>query len=609
VGRIIKMNELLSSKIAAGEVVERPASVVKELMENAIDSDATRISVFINEGGKRLIRVVDNGSGIEREDLALCFERHATSKLTRIEDLETISSMGFRGEALSSVASVSKVTLISRRAGNDTASRIVVEGGKIIEELEEGAPIGTSVAVADLFFNTPARAKFLRTVGTEFARITGQFKKIALAHPEIGFKLHHGSSKVIEAHPGTLAERVAEIFGSAVSNELIEIESGPLNPDIKITGLIGVPALTYPTGKGLLTFINSRPIKDAGLTKAVTLGYGSLLDKGRYPFALIFIDINTALVDVNVHPAKSEVRFSDPGAIFDALRFAINKTLGASGSHIKEHGLSNTAHINRGQEHYATTSVGGRTARRANERERAWPKPNRGAAGGITRADEVITEPLDFIKPSPDTLTPEFLNMEVIGQIWGEFLICQSFNAQGNNYYIIDQHGASERARFERLKKEYYASGITSQLLLLPERVETDSGECEALKSALPKLKELGFEIEPFGPSTKKDGETFMIKSVPSIFSSVSARALILELASELLEFSQSGMIEEGTEKILMTIACHSVIRGPRMLSTTEAGGLLKELSKIDFAAHCPHGRPVVKRYSRDDIESLFGRT
>ena len=331
--------------------------------------------------------------------MALCFERFATSKLTRIEDLETISSMGFRGEALSSIASVSRVTLLSRRAGFDTASSIVVEGGKIIEETEEGAPIGTSVAVADLFFNTPARAKFLRTVGTEFARITEQFKKIALAHPKIGFKLHHGSSKVIEAHPGTLAERVAEIFGTAVSNELIELEASSFHPDIKITGLIGVPTLTYPTGKGLLTFINSRPIKDAGLTKAVTLGYGSLLDKGRYPFALIFIDINTSLVDVNVHPAKSEVRFSDPGAIFDALRFAINKTLGALGPQIKERNLENEANINQGREHYATASIGVRTATRANERERAWPKPNRGAAGRTGRADEVITEPLDFIKP------------------------------------------------------------------------------------------------------------------------------------------------------------------------------------------------------------------
>ena len=425
------MSELLSSKIAAGEVVERPASVVKELMENAIDSDATRISVFINEGGKRLIRVVDNGSGIGREDLALCFERHATSKLTRIEDLETISSMGFRGEALSSVASVSRVTLISRRAGFDTASSVVVEGGKIIEELEEGAPIGTSVAVADLFFNTPARAKFLRTVGTEFARITEQFKKIALAHPEIGFKLHHGSSKVIEAHPATLAERVAEIFGTAVSNELIELKASSINPDIKIAGLIGVPTLTYPTGKGLLTFINSRPIKDAGLTKAVTLGYGSLLDKGRYPFALIFIDINTALVDVNVHPAKSEVRFSDPGAIFDALRFAINKTLGAFGPQIKERELEKEANINQGQEHYATASTGVRTATRANERERAWQKPNKGATGRTTRADEIITEPLDFIKQSPDTLTPEFLNMEVIGQIWGSSSYAKALTHMG----------------------------------------------------------------------------------------------------------------------------------------------------------------------------------
>lgn len=596
------MSELLSSQIAAGEVVERPASVVKELMENALDSNATRISVFINEGGKRLIRVVDNGGGIEPEDMPLCFERFATSKLASVEELEAIETMGFRGEALSSIASVSRVTLVSRRAELDTASKIIVEGGKIIEESEEGAPIGTSVEVADLFYNTPARAKFLRTVGTEFARITDTFKKIALAHPECGFKLHHGSSKVIEAHPGTLTERTSEIFGKAVLNELIEIDEKGANPDIKITGLIGTPSLTYPTGKGLFTFINNRPVKDAGLTKAVTLGYGSLLDKGRYPFAIIKIDILKALVDVNVHPAKNEVRFKDPGGVFDALRFAINKTLsGATSAHVGSSNLSGGLSANRTSGGYATEHAGARLNSRTNEPNRAWPRP--------IRSETAAAKPLDFIKSDEDTLTPEFLNMEVIGQLWGEFLLCQGFGADSNNFYMIDQHGASERERFERLKNEYYTSGITCQLLLLPERIETDPNETEALKAALEKLKELGFEIEPFGPSTKKDGETFMIRSVPSVFSSRSSGTLIVELASELSEFAQSAKIEEGIEKILMTIACHSVIRGPRMLSTTEAGGLLKELSKIDFAAHCPHGRPVVKRFTRAEIESLFGRS
>ena len=246
------------------------------------------------------------------------------------------------------------------------------------------------------------------------------------------------------------------------------------------------------------------------------------------------------------------------------------------------------------------------------ESDRAWPRPNRevqNSASTFPAAGSPSSEPLGFIKSDEDTLTPEFLNMEVIGQLWGEFLICQSFSPKGNNYYIIDQHGASERARFERLRKEYYKGAISSQFLLLPERVETDLSECEALKSALPKLKDLGFECEPFGPSTKKDGETFMIKSVPAILTSVSAGRLILELAVEIAEFTQSKKIEDSIEKILMTIACHSVMRGPTMLSREEAGGLLKELSKIDFATHCPHGRPVVKRYSRVEIENLFGRT
>ncbi|MEE9543431.1 MAG: DNA mismatch repair endonuclease MutL, partial [Thermodesulfobacteriota bacterium] len=514
------------------------------------------------------------------------------------------ATMGFRGEALSSIASVAKVTLKSARADEQAGKRIIVEGGKIIENIEDGAATGTSVEVADLFYNTPARAKFLKSTGAEFARINETFKKIALAHPELGFKLIHGSSKIIEASPGTLKNRVLEIYGKAVLNELIEIQVDVPQENINITGLIGKPTLNYPTGKGLLNFINKRPIRDAGLTRAAILGYGSLIDRGRYPFALIFLDIDTESIDVNVHPAKNEVRFKDPAQVFDAVRYAVKKTLSTASEVI---GMNAETFSGEGRSRY---------------REPFSASLNRSSkAAGFSDASPVWqgrepvdtkraqNEPLEFINPNEDVLTPEFLKMEVIGQVWNEFLLCQSFGADGEmSFYIIDQHGASERARFERLKKEYNSSTVTSQLLLLPERVETDMSEAETLTTALTELNKLGFKIESFGPSTKKDGETFMIKSTPAINSGGSAGSLILELSNELAEFDQSTRIEERIEKILMTIACHSVIRGSRMMSSEEARGLLKELSRIDFAAHCPHGRPVVKKFSRAEIEKLFGR-
>ena len=606
--RIKKMSEHLSSLVAAGEVVERPASVVKELMENSIDAGATRISVFVNEGGKRLIRVVDNGSGIERDDITLCFERFATSKLDTEADLEDIATMGFRGEALSSIASVAKVTLKSRREEDPSGARVTVEGGKIIEDIEDGSPTGTSVEVADLFKNTPARAKFLRSTGAEFARINETFKRIALAHPELGFKLVHGSSKIIEASPGTLKNRVMEIYGKAILNELMELSEDSSNELVRVTGLIAGPTLNYPTGKGLLNFINKRPIRDAGLTRAAILGYGSLLDKGRYPFALIFLDISAGFVDVNVHPAKSEVRFRDPASVFDTVRYAVRRTLGGASEVV---GMNAARSFTKGQHIEGArqyrepfTSSGARSSMAAGFSEAGSTWPAREPESGPR------SEPLEFIRPDDDVLTPEFLKMEFIGQVWGEFLLCQSFGADGQmSFYIIDQHGASERARFERIKKEYHSSKIASQLLLLPERVETDPAEALALTEALGELNKLGFVIEPFGPSTKKGGETFMVKSCPAINSQASVNRLILELASELAEFAQSTRIEEGLDKILMTIACHSVIRGARMMGASEARGLLEELSRIDFAAHCPHGRPVVKRFSREEIEKLFNRT
>lgn len=613
--RIHIMPEILSSKIAAGEVVERPASVVKELMENAIDSGATTINVAVAEGGRRLMRVADNGSGIDSEDLPLVVVRHATSKISSDEDLAAIQTMGFRGEAISSIASVARVTIKSRTAESEEGAKLYIEGGSKPVISPVGMPVGTTVEVEDLFFNTPARAKFLRTAGTEFGRITDIFKKIAMAHPDKRFKLLHGSSTVIDTAPGSLGDRITEIYGGAIFKELTEIMPIEMPDGLRVTGYSSLPTLSYPTGKGLLLYVNNRPVRDPGLTRAVINGYGSLLDRGRYPFAVISIDISPEDVDVNVHPAKNEVRFANHGYIFETVRTAINRTLGTGQSRQgqkigepnydgygspppqRDNGSPDGGYYNNGGYNQGSYSGGSSYS----QHPYSSSMPGRDA---MTSEHEEIS----FVRPDEKTLNPEFLELDVVGQLWGEFLICQSWRS-GGEYFLIDQHGAAERVRFEELKKDFYKESVESQLLLIPERIETSPEEEEALRGALPMLAKLGFEIEPFGPSTRKGGETFMIKATPEILSGRGAGTLIMELTEELSHSGTSTKAEAGIEAVLMRIACHSVMRGQKGLTREEAKALLTEMSRIDFVAHCPHGRPVVKRYSRREVEAIFKRS
>ena len=628
------MPELLSSKIAAGEVVERPASIVKELMENSIDAGATSLAVHIVEGGKRLVRVTDNGSGISSEDAPLSFVRHATSKITTDEDLDAINTMGFRGEALSSIAAVSRVTLKTRTKDEIEGTVVKSFGGDGPEVTKAGCAPGTDIEVAELFFNTPARAKFLRTPGTEFGRITDIFKKIALAYPERRFALTHGKSRTLETHPGALLDRIADIFGNAITRELLEIAPVALPDGLKISGFTGKPTLNYPTGKGLFIYINHRPLRDPGITRAVLNGYSSLMDKGRFPFTVLFIEMNPTEVDVNVHPAKNEVRLKSPGYIFDTVRSAINRTLASGGTSHRDRNTppdekeqTNSTYPIPTASKIRFIEVGARASKNIEDRarlERQWQgRQDRVLDEGFSGSGSMkIKTPGNFKKIPPEdastgleltkadteTVNPEFLEMEVIGQLFGEFLICETWREDGS-LILIDQHAGAERVRFERLKKELKDAGIKSQLLLIPERIETTPGEKDALTKAIPELKKLGFEIIPFGQSLKRGGESFIIKSVPELLSGTSSTPLIADLATELSEHSSSVKIEERMEEILMRIACHSVIRGRRALTDIEARSLLKDLSGIDFAAHCPHGRPVVKRFTRNEVDTFFKRS
>ncbi|MFQ5735808.1 MAG: DNA mismatch repair endonuclease MutL [Thermodesulfobacteriota bacterium] len=584
------LDELLASKIAAGEVIERQASVVKELVENSLDAGATRISVYLAEGGMRLIRVVDNGEGISREDAPVAFVRHATSKISTEDDLEAIRTMGFRGEALASIGVVSRVTLRTRRPGEVTGTRVTLEGGAGPVISDDGCPEGTSIEVKDLFYNTPARRKFLKTAQGEFGRVAEVFRRIAIINPGVRFSLTHGSSRPVETAAGCLRDRIADLLGADVAEQAIEVNAP------NITGYIGSSGLTYNNSRAIYLYVNGRPVRDRSISHAITDGYGTLIDGPRYPFAVLDLKADPEEVDINIHPAKQEVRFSNPRLVYDTVKTAVRLALatglapGASAPSQRPRGLPPA-----GPASYGTAEGPG--ARPAAFLERTEPF-----------AAESTPGRLEFHERGAEIKNPEFLEMSAVGQLWGEFLIAEN-NLNGGEFFIIDAHGAAERAAFERLRKRYFGGAeIKRQMLLLPERVETTPEERDAINNSMEHLHRLGFELAPFGPSGKAGGETFMIKAIPDILSSRSSAGLIKDLAGELDRAHGSSAVEGRIEEALMRIACHSVIRGRRRLAPEEGNALLRSLAEIDFAGHCPHGRPVVRRFTRAEVETMFNR-
>lgn len=591
---------LLAAKIAAGEVVDRPASVVKELMENSIDAGAASITVTLAEGGRRLIRVVDDGCGISRDDAALAFVRHATSKITVEDDLWAIRTMGFRGEALASISSVARVVMRTRRDGDGVGTIVEAAGIDGPAVADDGCPAGTSIEVKDLFFNTPARLKFLRSTAAEFGRCVEVFKKIAFAHPDKRMKLIHGTSRVIDSPSGALRERIADIAGRETADRLVAVDT----PFIK--GFVAQPDIHYAVASNLFTYVNGRPVKDRTITRAVIDGCGSALDRMRYPFAVLDIIIDPADVDVNIHPAKTEVRFKDQRFIYDAVKAGVSGAFAASGIL-----PSNTASSSGASGRYATerprpgfVSEGFSPA----DAYEGAPSQSGNLLQGQGREIESGGERLPFHDINDAVVDWRLLELDTIGQLWGEFLLAASM-VNGGEFYIIDQHGAAERCAYERLKKNWYGiARVSTQALLLPERVETTPQEAAELNASLGQIERMGFVVEPFGLAPRLGGETFLIKAVPDILAGKGAAGVIKDLASDFADSGGSRKLEERIDSALMRLACHSVIRGPRPLTRQEGNALLAMLASVDLSGYCPHGRPVIRRYTRAEIDAIFKR-
>lgn len=592
--------ENLCNKIAAGEVVERPASVVKELIENCLDAGARDISIEIEKGGKKLIRVIDDGSGMGREDVFLCLERHATSKITSDDDLFRLQTLGFRGEALPSIASVSRMILRSRLKNADAGMELTIEGGEIKRADACGMAVGTSIEVRDLFFRMPARRKFLRRDETELAHVGEVVTKTALAHPDIQFRLFHHGRNLIDVRPQDgLRARVASLLGRTLADDLVAIDCA--DRGCRLHGLMSQPQTNRSTTGSIYTFVNGRYIRDRVVQHAVMEGYRTLLPKGRYPVVVLFLEIDPETVDVNVHPTKHEVRFRQQGEVHDFIAAALAANLSSS-SWVSHPGsqapIETTVSIPFHSESSLSTVPGGFAGARQIEIRESLQRYGAREPVTMPARKDLFTMPPPVV--SRETLAEEgfFSGLRYIGQYHNSYLLCQD----GPDLLIIDQHAAHERIGFERLRAQWQLGQIEQQRLLFPPVLEFSHAEFAQMQEQLPALLKLGMELEHFG------GQAFVLKAIPQILDQRNAEQLVRDVAAELASLGRSNLIEEAVDKVLILMSCHRMIRANQALSDVQVMALLQDLDRIDFSAQCPHGRPVMHRFSLAHIEKFFHR-
>lgn len=591
--RIAVLPAALANQIAAGEVVERPASVVKELVENALDAGATTIFVDVEEGGRRLVRVVDDGHGMARADAVLAVERHATSKIHTVEDLQAIGTLGFRGEALPSIASVSRFVLATRTADDSVGTELRVEAGGTTAVRDIGGPVGTRIEVSDLFFAVPARLKFLKRTATEMGHIHALIADTALGNPHVHLRLSHNGRVGVD-HPSapSLKHRIFQVLGRQTTEHLFEVR---LDGPVRVLGFISEPTFQSPTARGTHTFVNGRPIRDRVVHHAIVSAYGNLLDRGRHPHAVLYLWVPPDELDVNVHPAKAEVRFVRPGEIHEAIVRACRETLRA------------TPWVS------ANPNPLYQPARPADlmgiEEPRATPLPMDAyglARGATPSAPPSPGDPVNTQAPSgesqldfrPGQRPQVFSRLRVIGQADRTWLICED----REGLVIIDQHAAHERVGYERIKAGYCTARLARQQLLFPMQLELSAAESVSLSDHQEALDRLGFAIEPFG------GQTWQVTAIPALLAKSDVQGLVKDLIAELCDIGKSSLGEAQLDLLFATMACHSVVRAGDRLVNEEIRVLLEAMDEVDLGANCPHGRPVLVNVPFADLERRMHR-
>ncbi|HEX9078366.1 MAG TPA: DNA mismatch repair endonuclease MutL [Desulfuromonadaceae bacterium] len=605
--RIAILPETLTNKIAAGEVVERPASVIKELIENALDAGATEIGVEISAGGRRLIRISDNGHGMSREDALLSLERHATSKIRSDGDLDAIHTLGFRGEALPSIASVSRFSLATREPDNQEGTEIVVEGGRVRDVKACGMAPGTVVTVEQLFFNIPARLKFLKSAETEAGHVGDAVTRMAVSRPGVAFTLHSDGRELLRVQRGDLRRRLAQALGREATADLHAVESE--TEGIAVTGFISGPAVVRSTAATMFTYVNGRFVRDRVVQHAVMQAYRGIIDRGRYPVVALFIELPAGEVDVNVHPTKHEVRFRRQTAVHDALQAALEGVLARSPWLQQPQRQAPPPPAPSSQAYRERIAAAAQASLALPRRETPFYAPPAAAAKSAAAPPssppppppETVGEPGEPFRP--EELHGEkrgyFSSLAVIGQFHGEYILCQS----GDELVIIDQHAAHERVAFQRLRRQYGSGGVESQRLLFPETLELSFSEVTVAGRFRAELLGIGFELEPFG------GTTVMLAAVPRLVTDGNTTLLVRDILADLGQIGATAAFRETLDELLARIACHSVVRGVRPLDSRQITELLRAMDGTDFAASCPHGRPVSHTITLAELEKIFKRT
>ena len=580
--------DVLVNQIAAGEVVERPASVVKELVENALDAGARRIDIDLEEGGARLIRVRDDGGGIAAAELAVAVQRHATSKIASLEDLEAVATLGFRGEALPSIASVSRFRIASRRNGDDNGNALQVEGGRVGEVAPSPQPQGTTVEVRELFYNVPARRRFLRAERTELGHIEEWLRTLALARPDVEVRVSH-NGKPLRRYRGDSASetgaRLVDALGEEFSRNVLRIDHA--GAGLRLHGWIAQPSYNRASADQQYLFVNGRGVRDRNVAHAVRQAYSDVLFHGRHPAYVLFLELDPRAVDVNVHPAKHEVRFRDSRLVHDF----VYRTL---------------------QEALAGTRAGAEAAMDAPARIADAQHPQFAPRQG-DMALKLAEAPAQYaalyapVHPGPSLPVPPLPDAgegkvpplgHALAQLHGIYILAES--AEG--LVVVDMHAAHERIGYEKLKAAHDGAGVRVQPLLVPQSLAVSAREAEAAEREASTLAALGFEVTRSGP------QSLLLRSVPTLLADTDVAALLRDVIGDLLEHGQTRRVEEARDELLATMACHAAVRAHRRLTVPEMDALLREMESTERSGQCNHGRPTWARFGLAEIDAWFLR-
>jgi DNA mismatch repair protein MutL len=597
------LSDLLVNQIAAGEVVERPAAALKELLENSIDAGARAIEVELAAGGTKLLKVTDDGSGIAGDELPLALARHATSKIASLEDLEQVASLGFRGEALASIAAVSHLTLTSRNAEARHAWRIEARGGELTPVEPAAGPTGTSVEVRDLYYNTPARRKFLRTEGTELAHCDEMLRRAALARPDLAFSLQHNGRVLLRARPQAPLERVGAVLGEELAAALLHLDE--ISAGLRLWGFVAPPTASRGARDYQYFFVNGRHVRDRLLAHAVRQAFQDVLHHERHPAYVLFLQIDPARVDVNVHPTKSEVRFRDPQAVHQLVFHALNRlladtragTAAAAGEAppgtLAGAGVPAFAPMNWETSGYGETTGGA-----------SWSGPRQQGFGLPAREAQAFYDTLFGSRPSSaEPMPPAHADQGpplgfALAQLAGIYVLAQ--NAAG--LVIVDMHAAHERIMYEKLKSALERSRVPTQQLLIPATLQVSALHAACAEESGETLALLGFEMASLSPAT------VVVRAVPAPLQDADPAALARDVLSDLAEFGASRVLTERRDEMLATMACHAAVRANRTLTLPEMNALLREMEATERSGQCNHGRPTWRQIGLVELDRLFMR-